>query len=223
MKMRKLVAVLMAVMMLCCIIPFSAMAAGNSAKIEFADKANRTAYSTENQVWKQNGITVTNDKAESASNVGDYANPGRFYKASTVTVEYPGMTSIVIDCSGLDAKYVDGWSNSFSANATATVENGIVTIVLANAADSFTWEKMSAQARAFSFTVYTNGATPEAPEKPEEPETPAGPTMEVVTEPDVDIAYKLGLDQIQKGAIYYFSGRGYVSGECRRWLLSVLQ
>ena len=87
MKMRKLVAVLMAVMMLCCIVPFSAMAAGNSAKIEFTDKANRTVYTAEQQVWEQNGITVTNDKAASTTNVGDYANPGRFYKSSAVTIE----------------------------------------------------------------------------------------------------------------------------------------
>ena len=210
MKMRKLVAVLMAVLMLCCIVPFSAMAAGNSAVLDLTDKANRTSFSTSQQVWEQNGITVTNDKGASTSNVADYANPGRFYKSSTVTIEYPGMTSIVIDSVTYDDKdYAAPWAAIEDANVTATVTDGDVTIVFAEAVDSYTWETLSAQARAYSITVYTNGATPEAPEEPEEPEIPAGPAMEVVTEPDVDIAYKLGLDQTQKGAVYYFSGAMY--------------
>ena len=211
MKMRKLVAVLMAVMMLCCIVPFSAMAAGNSAKIDFSDKANRTDYSSTQQVWKQNGITVTNDKGASTTNVGDYANPGRFYKGSTVTIEYPGMTAIVIKGDFANNKdYFTPWSNSFSADAEVAVDDAayIVTITLANAVDSFTWEQLSAQARAYSITVYTNGATPEEPEEPEEPETPDAPTLEVVTEPDVDIAYKFGMVQGNVSAtdVYYLIG-----------------
>ena len=86
MKMRKLVAALLAVLMLCSIIPFSVAADGSSATIDFTNKANRTAYSSSQQVWEQNGIIVTNDKGASTSNVGDYANPGRFYKSSTVTI-----------------------------------------------------------------------------------------------------------------------------------------
>ena len=130
MKMRKLVAALLAVLMLCSIIPFSAMAADSSAKIEFTDKANRTAYSSSQQVWEQNGITVTNDKGASTSNVGDYGGegyPARFYKSSTVKIEYPGMTKIVIEgvqASGKD--YATPWSDSFSVNATATVDGTII-------------------------------------------------------------------------------------------------
>ena len=84
----------------------------------------------------------------------------------------------------------------------------MVTIVFAEAVDSFTWESLSAQARAYDITVYTNGATPEAPVEPEEPETPAGPAMEVVTEPDVDIAYKFGMIQGNVSAtdVYYLKG-----------------
>ena len=41
------------------------------ATISFADKANRTEYSTSTQVWEMNGITVTNNKGGSTSNVGD--------------------------------------------------------------------------------------------------------------------------------------------------------
>lgn len=126
------------------------------ASISFADKANRTEYSIDIQVWEQNGVTVTNNKAASTSDVGDYANPGRFYKSSETTIAFPGMTKIVVDCAGLDAKYVTPWSGSFTdSNATAVVEGTTVTITFANAVDTFTWTAMSAQARAYQITVYT--------------------------------------------------------------------
>ena len=48
------------------------------AVISFADVANRTAFSTESQVWEQNGIKVTNNKASATSNIADYSNPVRF-------------------------------------------------------------------------------------------------------------------------------------------------
>ena len=207
MKMRKLVAVLMAVMMLCCIVPFSAMAAGNSATIDFSDKANRTAYSTSQQVWEQNGITITNDKAGSTSNVGDYGDPARFYKGSALTIEYPGMTAIVFNCDDYKASYVTDLQASI-AGADVSVDGTVVTVTLSEAADSFVIETLAAQVRVDSITVYTNGATPEEPSEPEEPETPAGPAMELVTEPDVDIAYKFGMIQGNVSAtdVYYLIG-----------------
>ena len=168
MKMRKIVAIMMAALLLCCVIPFAATAAETSATIDFTDKANRTAYSTEQQVWEQNGIIVTNDKGASTSNVGDYGGegyPARFYKSSTVKIEYPGMTKIVIDCTGLDAKYVNGWADSVTTG-TATVENNIVTIELAEASDAFVWETLTAQSRAYNITVYGAAAEPEVPAEP---------------------------------------------------------
>ncbi|MBQ8381809.1 MAG: endonuclease [Clostridia bacterium] len=162
---------------------------GATATVSFTDKANRTTYSTSQQIWKQNGITVTNDKGASTSNVGDYCNPGRFYKSSKVTVTATGMTKIVIDCTGLDTKYVTPWSNSFTdSNATASVSGGTVTITFQDPVDSFTWEAMSAQGRAYKFTVYTF-AGDEPPEVPDTtPEvTPPDTTPEItppVTTPD---------------------------------------
>ncbi len=170
MKMRKIVAVMMAVLMLCCVIPFAATAEEATATIDFTDKANRTHYSTEQQIWEQNGIIITNDKGASTSNVGDYGGegyPARFYKSSTVKIEYPGMTKLVIDCSSLDAKYVNGWKDSITdANATGTVDGNIVTIVFAEAVDSFIWETMSAQSRAYNIAVYAAAAEPEVPAVP---------------------------------------------------------
>ena len=70
------------------------------ATISFADAANRTEFDASVQVWEQNGITVTNNKA-SGSNIADYANPVRFYKNSELIIAYPGMTKIVIACKNL--------------------------------------------------------------------------------------------------------------------------
>ena len=180
MKMRKLFAAVLAVLMLCSIIPFSVAADGNSATIDFTNKANRTAYSSSQQVWEQNGIIVTNDKGASTSNVGDYANPGRFYKSSTVTIEYPGMTKIVIDSvTYTDNDYAAGWVDSIEDdNATAIVVDGDVTIMFASPVDSFVWEKLTAQSRAYTITVYTGdaGDAPvEPPVEPDEPDVPAIP------------------------------------------------
>ena len=115
------------------------------ATISFADKANRTTYTTSQQVWEQNGIKVTNDKASSTTNVGDYANPGRFYKGSNVKIEAPGaIVSISINVSGLDSKYVTPWG---------TASNGIVTITLDGTSNTYQFTNLSAQARANSMTV----------------------------------------------------------------------
>ncbi len=59
---------------------------GNTATITFDDKGKRTEFSTTKQVWVENGITVTNNKSSSTSNVADYANPVRFYKSSQLIV-----------------------------------------------------------------------------------------------------------------------------------------
>ena len=177
MKMRKVFAALLAVLMLCSIIPFAVAADGNSATIDFTNKANRTAYSSSQQVWEQNGIIVTNDKGASTSNVGDYANPGRFYKSSTVTIEYPGMTKIVIDSvTYTDNDYAAGWVDSIEDdNATATVVDGDVTIMFSSPVNSFVWEKLTAQSRAYTITVYT-GDTGDAPVVPPvEPDPPVIP------------------------------------------------
>ena len=62
-----------------------------------------TSLSTTKQVWQQNGITLTNDKGSSTNNVGDYANPARFYKSSKITVEAPGnITAIKFVCNSAE-------------------------------------------------------------------------------------------------------------------------
>ena len=160
-QLKKVTSVILCVCMLMSILAITSFADGTTATISFADKANRTAYSADQQIWVQNGITVTNDKGESTSNVGDYANPGRFYKSSTFKIEYPGMTKIEIDCTGMDAKHVKAWTDSFEG---ATENGGIVTVEFAQAVDS-AFVKMAAQGRANSITVYAAAGSEEGGEK----------------------------------------------------------
>ena len=128
-------------------------AALENATISFANTAQRTEFSTSKQVWVQNGITVTNDKASSSSNVADYANPVRFYASSKVTVEGAGMTVIKFTCS--ESKYATNLNTSIGtvAGATVTVSGSVVTVTFDEAVDSFVIAKLSAQVRISSITV----------------------------------------------------------------------
>ena len=131
----------------------------STAKISFADTANRTSFSKTQQIWEQNGIKIVNDKANSTVDVADYKNPARFYASSNLTIYYPGMTKIEIDCTGLADKYVSGWLNV--SGATVTNKSGIVTIEFSSPVDSLTYTGLSAQCRAYSITVYTAGGAVE--------------------------------------------------------------
>ena len=123
--MKKILSILVCVCVLLSAMVITASAAETSATISFADTANRTSLSTTQQVWEQNGIKVTGNKSNSTNDVKDYSNPARFYKGSSVTIEYPGMTKLVIDATGAEAKY-RAWDSSFTdSNATATVDGSI--------------------------------------------------------------------------------------------------
>ncbi len=120
--------------------------------LSFADTANRTEFSTSKQVWVQNGVIFTNNKASSTSNVANYYNPVRLYKSSeiVITVEGKLITKIVFEC-GSDS-YATALANSISG-ATATVSSKTVTVELDSAVESFTISSMSAQVRVNSLTV----------------------------------------------------------------------
>ncbi len=93
-------------------------AEGQGVSISFADAANRTAFDATQQVWEQNGVTVTNDKAASNTAIADYAKPARFYANSKLTVEYPGMTEIVFSCNS--AAYATDLNSSIVAQEGVT-------------------------------------------------------------------------------------------------------
>ena len=127
-------------------------APAGSAELSFADKANRTVFTTSQQVWEQNGIKLINDKGASTSNVADYAAPARFYKSSKITVEYAGMTKIEFVCN--NGSYATALKSSITTG-TVTVNGSVVTVVLPAAADSYVVESLTGgQVRMDSLTVY---------------------------------------------------------------------
>ncbi len=132
-----------------------------TATIIFDDASKRIVGTTSQQKWVENGITVTNDKAASTSNVNtSYVKPIRVYASSSLTVEYPGMTKIEITAN--TAAYATVVLNSISnSNATVIKNDKIVTVTFASAVDSFVIAKLTEQTRLDSITVYaTQSATP---------------------------------------------------------------
>ena len=123
------------------------------ATLSFADKAQRTEFTTSKQVWEQNGIVLTNDKAASTSNVADYANPARFYKSSKITIEAPGnITKIVFDCNS--SSYATALKSSITSGGTVSVNSDKVTVVLTDPATSFVIASLSGgQVRMDGLTV----------------------------------------------------------------------
>ena len=126
-------------------------AAEATATISFADKAQRTVYNTSQQVWEQNGIVVTNDKASSTSNVGDYANPARFYKNSKVTIQCTLGNIKKIEISGWgDSKY-NVWATSIGSEAAASGSSVVITPTAVS--DTYVANMTGGQARAGQMVV----------------------------------------------------------------------
>ena len=125
----------------------------DDATLSFADKAQRTSFSTTQQVWSQNGITFTNNKSASTTNVADYAKPVRLYASSNVVVECSlgNITNIVFDCNS--SSYATALKNSIGTTATTSVSNDKVTVTLDGSSNSFTIAKLTAQVRVDALTV----------------------------------------------------------------------
>lgn len=153
--MKRILSVLLALVMIVGMIPMSilsASAAEVTATVTFDDTAKRTVGTTSQQVWVENGVTFTNDKASSTSNVNtSYYNPVRLYKGSSATISYSGViTKIEVTCASADYATVF----AASAGAEATANSTVVTIVPTAASNSYTIASFSAQTRVSSVTVY---------------------------------------------------------------------
>ena len=122
--------------------------------LEFNNKANRTSYSTSSQVWEQNGIKLTNNKASSTADVGDYAAPARFYKNSSLKIEKKGMTKIVFYLNS--GKPAAGLVNSTisPAGTTVSADGYVVTVVFPAATDVLEIAVLADQIRVDSIKVY---------------------------------------------------------------------
>ena len=101
----------------------------------------------------QNGITVTNDKASSQTNVGDYYNPARFYKSSDVTIAADAAFSqIIFNCDDYKTTYPTDLQSSISSGSV-TVDGTVVTVTLSSAATSYAITGLAGQVRVDSITV----------------------------------------------------------------------
>ena len=126
---------------------------GDTATIDFNNAANRVSFTTEQQVWKANGITVTNDKGASSSDVGDYTAPARFYKSSNVTIECgTAFSQIVFNCDDYKTTYPTDLQNSITSGSVS-VNGTVVTVTLNSAATSFAITNLAGQVRVDSITV----------------------------------------------------------------------
>ena len=127
--------------------------AGESATIYFDNVANRTTLTTEQQVWEQNGITVTNDKGASTSNIADYSNPARFYKSTNVTIAADAAFSqIIFNCDDYKTSYPTDLQSSISSGSV-TVDGTVVTVALSSATTSYAITNLAGQVRVDSITV----------------------------------------------------------------------
>ena len=114
--------------------------------------ANRTSFTAEQQVWEQNGVKLTNDKASSTHDVADYAAPARFYQGSSLKVEgEKAMTKIEFACN--NGTYASDLKNSITSGSV-TVDGSIVTVTLSSAVTSYNVAKLTKQVRMNSLTVY---------------------------------------------------------------------
>lgn len=121
------------------------------ATIEMLE-ANRTVGTTEQNVYVANGITITNDKAASTSNVRQDADHARFYAHTSLKIEYTSnIAKIVIKATG--SGYVLPADTALEG-ATLTVDGDVITITLATPATSFTIADLAKQVRAKSIEIF---------------------------------------------------------------------
>ena len=124
----------------------------NEAKLDFSNVANRVSWDSDYQVWSANGITLTNNKGASTSNVADYSAPARFYKGSELIVECEkAMTKIEFACNS--ATYAAALHASMGSTP-ATVDGSSVIVTFDTATTSFTIASLTGgQVRMNSLTV----------------------------------------------------------------------
>ena len=129
--------------------------------IDFSSAADRTSFSTTQQIWAKEGFVLTNNKDNSTSNVADYFNPVRFYKNSTLIFSGTSIAKLEIVCSS--SSYATALNNSVTtdANVTNTVSDTVVTIEFSDPVDTYEIVLSGGQVRVNQATAYFT--TAEAP------------------------------------------------------------
>ncbi len=149
-----------------------------TGSIDFSKAANRVSWDSNQQTWKQDGITLVNDKASSTVGIGSYADPARFYANTKLTITAPGMTKIAFTCNS--GSYATALKNSITDSNiyTVSLSGSVVTVTFKEAVDSFVVDKLSEQVRVNSLSIQAESSTPVDPPvtDPTVPGTPTVPT-----------------------------------------------
>lgn len=156
--MKKILSFVLALCMICTLLPatvLTANAADKTVTIEFSSKAQRDSLTTAQQVWSNDGVTFTNDKASSTNNVADYVKPVRLYKNSTITIEADGnmISKIVFDCNSNSYASTMKSSQITVGSGTLTASSDKVTFTASTPAEKFTFKLSGGQIRFDSMTV----------------------------------------------------------------------
>lgn len=129
-----------------------------AATIDLIGQTNRGETTTQKAVFSANGITVTNEKANSTTNISDAngENSTRFYKGSSLKIEYTGMVKIVITADDFSSgNYIKGLDGVTVEGATITRNGDVITITFASAVNSFECVELASQLRVEKIDVYT--------------------------------------------------------------------
>ncbi len=118
--------------------------------IDFSNVEQRTELTTQIQIWTNEGLTFTNNKL-TGNNIADYTDPVRIYKNSGIVIEFPEMSKLIIDASGIGNDYL--WDATLeAAGLSFTVESKIYTITFAEPVNSIELTAAN-QVRANSITA----------------------------------------------------------------------
>ena len=127
-----------------------------TSTLTFKDTVARKELDSSKQIWSNETITLVNEKAESTNSVADYSNPVRFYKSSTVSIQFPSnnIKQIKIESeengSG-DNTYFNNLKNSLS-NVTYT-EDGTNLIIENYTSNELNFTCASGQVRLFAISI----------------------------------------------------------------------
>lgn len=117
------------------------------ATISFANTDQRTNLSTETQVWKNENVTLTNNKG--TGSIADYSGPVRFYKNTEIVIEAPGNI-IEIEFNSASGDY---FTNLKSLLPDASVSGTIVTQIYDASSNIVSYTLSTGQIRLNSITV----------------------------------------------------------------------
>ncbi len=199
--------------------PGSEPVEGETATIDFTDDANRDSITSDQEVWSQNGITITHGKGtgNAIDTSKNYFNPIRIYKNHTFKIEYSSSIAQVVfhsdknypasgdySASPYRTNLADSLKAAFStATVTEDESTNDVTLVLATPSTTVEFTCTVGQARLFSLDVSTKAGTVTPGPGPDEPEVPTG-TFTPITTPAEGTDYYLGMDV--KGTYRYLTG-----------------